>query len=590
MISDRATEIETIIELHQTFPSLIPLNGKVPFEKGWERSCIEPRPFNPDDFKHHNAGIPGGPANGVIILDVDHVVKFNKMCKAKGWDLPETRVHLTGKGRPHYIFQYPGNGHAYGNTSVNDPEREIDPETGKVIKVFDIKGLGGQVVGPGSIHPDTGALYVVHNDLPIAPAPEWLLDLVKTDETQSPAPVVGARGGRTDIEALGVSYAIKKLIIEGEVKGRRSEAIMAVLNALVRAGQSDGQIIAIFEAHAIGEKYREAGHTRARWLLQQVAKVRAGVTPRADSKGAPTMAELREYIDYQIEPGVTFSADEICRALAAYKREHRVVVYNYLLRLVKEEILSRDPYKHGGYRKVLEISAYDMAGSIENKIFKVDLPLDLHKLLDIEPNHLISIAGSTDAGKSAFLFHVMKLNYREHRIIHLSSPEWSVDAIKKRMDEIGVERPHPNITCYPMTPGYEDLIPREPCIVLVDYLRTNEQFNELDRQYHAILRNLHGGIALTAIQKHIGNDKPTGGQYAIHAAHHVILLDTWEALFVCKILKSKNERRLQGRYRVFNYKKLLLNPVSNQWKQGEIWWGKPKRKKGDEGNDNNDNS
>jgi hypothetical protein len=584
-------DLKEIQTLHETFPSLIPLrtdDPKRPRELEWQRYCVELRPFKPEDFKNCNAGIPCGPANGILVVGVDNVGAFNVWLKEQGHKITMTRVHMTGRDLPHYVFEYPRNGHRYGNKSIKDAQ-------GK--SIFDVRGIGGQVVAPGSIHPDTKKKYTVHNDLPIAPAPEWLLELCRQNgngQEQQPPPRESS-AKTINLDSLNLSYPVKKLILEGEAKDKRSEAIMSVLNALVRADQSDAQIIAIFESYPIGEKYREAGHTRERWLLQQVNKVRnekaqAGTAGDHQTKGPPTMAELREYIDYQIEPGVTFSADEICRALAAYKREHRVVVYNYLLRLVKEEILSRDPYKHGGYRKVLEISAYDMTGSIENKIFEVDLPLELHKLIEIEPNHLISIAGSTDAGKSAFLFHVMKLNYREHRIIHLSSPEWSVDAIKKRMDEIGVERPHHNVTCYPMTPGYEDLIPREPCIVLVDYLRTNEQFNELDRQYHAILRNLHGGIALTAIQKHIGNDKPTGGQYAIHAAHHVVLLDTWNDLFVCKILKTKNERKLSGYYRVFDYKNLLLNPRSREWKQGEIWWGKPKRKKGDEGNDNKDNS
>ena len=292
--------------------------------------------------------------------------------------------------------------------------------------------------------------------------------------------------------------------------------------------------------------------------------------------GAPSMADLREYIDLQVDGGVNFTADEICRAMAAYKREHRVTIYKYLSRLVVDKIIKKDPYRHGGYKKIQSICAYEMGGFIEHRSFEIDLPLDLHKMIKMEPNHLTSIAGSTDAGKSSLLYHIMKLNYREWPIVHFSSPEWGVDAIKARMDDIGIERPHPNVTCYPMEPGYEDLIPPEPCIVLVDYLRTNEAFNELDRQYHAILANLRGGVAFTAIQKHIGQDKPTGGQYAVHAAHHVILLDPWEDLFVCKIFKTKNERRLRGYYRVFNYKNRLLEPVSRAWKMGEIHWGKAK--------------
>lgn len=181
--------------LAKDFPSLIPLNGKRPFEEGWQKWCQEPRPFNPEEFKGRNAGIPGGPANGVVVLDVDHVVKFNKLLKGKGSKLPETRIHLTGSGKPHYLYQYPKNGHAYGCRSFNDPEGETDPKTGKVIKVFDVRGLGGQVVAPGSIHPDTKRKYIVHNALPIAPAPEWLLELCKQSRNAHQEPPQAAEAG-----------------------------------------------------------------------------------------------------------------------------------------------------------------------------------------------------------------------------------------------------------------------------------------------------------------------------------------------------------------------------------------------------------
>jgi hypothetical protein len=360
-----------------------------------------------------------------------------------------------------------------------------------------------------------------------------------------------------------------------------SEADQALCNLIAFWTQDPNQIDRIFRTSGLyreekwgkRQDYRNRTIQRALSTLKEKYKKPEPTTARR----APSMADLREYMDFNIDGGQFFTADEICRGLAAISREQKIAVYQYLSRLVQDKVLRKDPYKHGGYRKILKITAYDMAGEVEaSQIVDIKLPLDLHNLIKIEPNHLVTIAGSTDAGKSALLYHLMRLNYRDHKIVHFSSPEWDQNAIKKRMDDVGIERPHPNVIFYPMLEGYEDLIPQEPCLVLVDYLRTNEKFNELDRQYHAILRNLKGGVAFTAIQKHIGIDKPTGGQYAIHAAHHVILLDTWKDLFVCKIFKTKNEHQLKGLYRLFNYKNLLLNPIMRDWKKGEIRWDKPR--------------
>ena len=43
--------------------------------------------------------------------------------------------------------------------------------------VFDMRGLGGQVVAAGSIHPDTGKPYIIEHHIAVAPAPAWVFKL-----------------------------------------------------------------------------------------------------------------------------------------------------------------------------------------------------------------------------------------------------------------------------------------------------------------------------------------------------------------------------------------------------------------------------
>jgi len=68
--------IQKFIELSKRFPSLIPLNGKRPIEKGWQKWCREPRQFVPKEFEGRNAGIPCGPVNGILVLDIDDFGAF----------------------------------------------------------------------------------------------------------------------------------------------------------------------------------------------------------------------------------------------------------------------------------------------------------------------------------------------------------------------------------------------------------------------------------------------------------------------------------------------------------------------------------
>lgn len=300
-----------------------------------------------------------------------------------------------------------------------------------------------------------------------------------------------------------------------------------------------------------------------------------------EPKGGPSMADLKSYMEVNIQPGQQFTSRNICDGLGAYRREEKKTIYAYLSRLAGQGIIKKDKYLYGGFRMPLEMGSYDLGSDIEqNREFGVKLPLDLHNLLKIEPSHLLTISGRYDAGKSAFIWHTIALNYEHHKIIHFSSPEWDLDSIKARMDELGIPRPHPNVTCYPIEQGYEDLIPSGPCIVLVDYLRAVKDFSDIDRQFYRILENLNGGICLAAIQKHPGLDRPLGGQFGVHAPHHVVLLDKSKKDYLCKIFKTKSENDLEGLFRFFTFTDgRQLVPCMDTWKKGELLWDRPKEKK-----------
>jgi len=164
--------LDVFSDLSDTFQSLIPLKGKKPIWKGWQFYCENSELYDAKNFRGCNAGIPGGPANGVIILDVDVQKLFDAWLKEKGFEWPtETRIHQTGSGKFHYFYQYPADGKKYGR-------RSLQKSAG-----IDIMGIGGQVVAPGSVHPDTGKHYTVFLEFEIAPAPQWMLDLTLKDKS-----------------------------------------------------------------------------------------------------------------------------------------------------------------------------------------------------------------------------------------------------------------------------------------------------------------------------------------------------------------------------------------------------------------------
>lgn len=266
---------QTWEELAKAGFSIIPLNGKAPIEKGWQQYCEKRRPWNPEDFRGRNAGIACGPASGMIALDIDDVVKFRLYAHGKELDFNKTRVHRTGSGKLHILYQYPADGKRYGNRVIKEHG-------------FDIRGAGGQIVAPGSIHPETHEPYRVIRNNPIQPAPDWLLELCRVDD-----PAIPKRGNieamtAPDIETLPIRQEMTELIRHGEEKGRRSEAIMKVVTALVGARVPDQEIFAVFDTFPIGGKYREKGPSKARWLQGRIAKAKQWI---AAAENPPTSAK-----------------------------------------------------------------------------------------------------------------------------------------------------------------------------------------------------------------------------------------------------------------------------------------------------------
>lgn len=296
---------------------------------------------------------------------------------------------------------------------------------------------------------------------------------------------------------------------------------------------------------------------------------------------APGMADTKEYIDLCISPGQKFTVDEVCKGLGCYKLDDRKNIYVYIGRLEKKGFIKKDPYKYAGYRRAVKRQAIDlMQVEGENLPYNTILPLELHNLITLRAKQVLQISGRYDAGKTSFVFQVVADNYQNHKIVLIVSDELSAEEIKDRFIRHGIPLNHPNIEIYPLEPGYEELIPKEKSITLVDYVRANENPYETDCQIQRILHNLGEGVCIFNTQKHPDSDKPVSGQFAVHACHHIVMLDVWNDNFICKIFRSKSENNLAGYLRVFNYdrKTRRLNPLMDNWKKGEIRWNRESNK------------
>lgn len=179
-------------------------------------------------FPGANLGIVTGAVSGVIVLDVDDACAWDDLFY--NYDVPRTPTAQTGKGW-HLYFQHPGG-------VVRNFARKLPG--------LDLRGDGGYVVAPPSVHP-SGAQYsweMSPEDTPLAPCPEWLLDLIGSGEEVTPSapPVVPLPAPERNGKGPYELYAQNAL--NGEV-GRLLQTQSGARNdTLNRAAFSMGTIIA----------------------------------------------------------------------------------------------------------------------------------------------------------------------------------------------------------------------------------------------------------------------------------------------------------------------------------------------------------
>jgi Bifunctional DNA primase/polymerase, N-terminal/AAA domain/Primase C terminal 1 (PriCT-1) len=131
-----------------------------------------------------NLAVLTGAGSGLWVLDVDPRKggddALAQLARQHG-PLPETVEAITGSGGRHLYFRHPGG------------EVRIPNSAGRLGEGLDVRGDGGYVIAPPSLHPN-GTPYrweATHGPdlVPVAPAPPGLLHLVR-DGSPRPTPAV----------------------------------------------------------------------------------------------------------------------------------------------------------------------------------------------------------------------------------------------------------------------------------------------------------------------------------------------------------------------------------------------------------------
>ena len=185
---------------------VFPVRGKLPLtEHGFRDASTEADVIRkwwlrlPDA----NIAIPTGSLSHLVVLDVDPRhggTESLAALEAKHRALPETLQARTGGGGRHFFF-------ALADGQI------IRNSAGKLGPGLDLRGDGGYVVVPPSVHPETKELYRWANKAKPAPVPAWF------------------------IEALSASVLVIESVSDASIPaGERNDTLVRIAGAMRRRG------------------------------------------------------------------------------------------------------------------------------------------------------------------------------------------------------------------------------------------------------------------------------------------------------------------------------------------------------------------
>ena len=158
-----------------------------------------------------NLGIDCG-KSGLLVVDEDRPGAFDSYAASAGHVVPVTFTVTTGKGRHVYFRQPPGV--PLGNGTGALAGRDMD-----------VRGNGGFVVGPGSVH-HSGVRYTpVDATAPVVAAPDWLAGALLTP----PAGALGHPGLRPHGSPDARLRGLVATVLDGHGRGAEQPAALGVL-------------------------------------------------------------------------------------------------------------------------------------------------------------------------------------------------------------------------------------------------------------------------------------------------------------------------------------------------------------------------
>jgi hypothetical protein len=307
-------------------------------------------------------------------------------------------------------------------------------------------------------------------------------------------------------------------------QGRRDNDLFHLANCLVKGGMNENNALQVLDI--LAENCTPPFPENA---IQ--SKIQSTLN-RSEKRDRMLSHEVREFVE---STEGHFLSTEVHKSLDVSTKQEKKNVSEVLRRLCVEGVLEKYGNKNGCFRRVDDVAEKIDYLKADVEPFKIRLPLDIHKLVNLYNGNIITIAGAPNCGKTAFLLNVVEMNMAKHDIYYFSS-EMGAGELRLRLSKFNRDLNTWKCDFRDRSDNFADVI-KPGAINIIDFLEIHDEFWKVGGMIKAIHDKLGTkGLAIIAIQKNKDKDLGRGGYLALEKPRLYLTLNPGEA----KIEKAKN--------------------------------------------------
>lgn len=479
-------------------------------------------------FPEANIGIVTGLVSGIAVIDIDEPDTAKPILAELIPDSLVFPICKTPSGGEHWYF-------ACTDSKLTNNAR--------LVAGADLRANGGFVVAPPSINGKGKAWKWVEGlkpskiALPYLPE-SYLLYIMGThgDPIYSSNSINKhvLKGGINE-EKTPVSTNVYKMFKEGT----RDEDLFHVANCLFKGRMPEQEVVQVLEKLALS--------CNPPFDLKEIPAKIESAFKRLLVKERNMAEEVESWV---LSTNGNFLSTDVHKCLHLSTRQEIKNVSEILKRLKDKGIVEKWGDKNGQFRLIDSEAPLIDWYNVEVNNIDIKYPFGVERLVNTMPKNIIVIAGSPDAGKTAFLLNVVAMNMEKFKINYFSS-EMGAMELKARMKKFDFPFSKWRINARERSHNFADVIKPEE-INIIDYMELTEDFWRVGGMIKGIYDKLTTGIALIALQKAPGAIMARGGVGSLEKPRLYLTMEAGRI----KIEKGKNwaQENVNPNGLVCNYK------------------------------------